>query len=280
MSDVRNISKNSGFKEAVCIDVGRVYDSCCDRDCMEGIRLYFKGCDQGVINNAVNVKIRSAEVVNALVDVEPVHLNRGFFACDITIFFLVKVDVFTAPHTAPVCISGIGSADKKVILFGSEGNVKVFSNETTDIDSFDPRSAATSNLPRCVVSCVDPVPLAAKLCRKGRSKYCRQIPECVCRAVGGEVNTETSDDDRSVEVTLGIFTIVQLIRNVQMLVPVYDFCVPEKECKNSTDNPCDIFSKIQFPLDDFFPPKSGNTYSSSCGCGERSDDDYDCECEE
>ena len=30
------------FKEAVCIDAGRVYDSCCDRDCLEDLRVYLR----------------------------------------------------------------------------------------------------------------------------------------------------------------------------------------------------------------------------------------------
>jgi hypothetical protein len=51
-----------------------------------------------------------------------------------------------------------------------------------------------------------------------------------------------------------------------MLVPVYDFCVPEKECVTTTDDACDIFSRIQFPLDEFFPPKeSGDGSPGTCG---------------
>lgn len=267
MAEVRNSCPSGGFKEAVCIDAGRVYDSCCDRDCLSDMRLYFKPADQNVVNNAINVKIRSAEVINVLVDVEPVHLNRGFYACDITFFFLVRIDIFTAPHCQPIPVSGVCSADKKVILYGSDGGVKVFSNETTRDDAGDPQSPETSNLPRCVVSCVDPVPLSAKLCKACRSCYCRQMPECVTGVLGGEVVTAQGGDDLSVTVTLGLFTIVQLIRNVQMLIPVYDFCVPEKECSASSDSPCDIFSKIKFPLDDFFPPKAGNISGCGCGCG-------------
>ena len=29
--------ESATFKEAVCIDAGRVYDSCCDRDCLEDL---------------------------------------------------------------------------------------------------------------------------------------------------------------------------------------------------------------------------------------------------
>ncbi len=63
--------------------------------------------------------------------------------------------------------------------------------------------------------------------------------------------------------TIGLFTIVQIIRNVQMLIPAFDFCIPDKECVASSDNPCELFRKIDFPTDEFFPPKS---YDSGCGC--------------
>ena len=65
---------------------------------------------------------------------------------------------------------------------------------------------------------------------------------------------------------VGLFTIVQLIRNVQMLIPVYDFCIPEKQCDDSTDQPCDTFRKIKFPTDDFFPPRPCDTDTDCCGC--------------
>lgn len=58
-------------------------------------------------------------------------------------------------------------------------------------------------------------------------------------------------------VTLGLFTIVQIVRNVQMLIPAYDFCIPEKECTTTSDNPCEMFRRIEFPTDEFFPPKVG-----------------------
>ena len=54
-------------------------------------------------------------------------------------------------------------------------------------------------------------------------------------------------------VTLGLFSIVQMERDVQMTVPAYDFCIPDRECDCNTDSPCETFSKIDFPVDEFFP---------------------------
>ena len=36
---------NGCFKEAVCIDAGRIYDSCGDKDCLEDLRVYFTECN-------------------------------------------------------------------------------------------------------------------------------------------------------------------------------------------------------------------------------------------
>ena len=70
-------------------------------------------------------------------------------------------------------------------------------------------------------------------------------------------------------VSLGIFTIVQLIRNVQMLMPVYDYCMPSKECTPTSENPCDLFHKMSFPVNEFFPPACEN--ESGCGCSQPKD---------
>ena len=60
---------------------------------------------------------------------------------------------------------------------------------------------------------------------------------------------------KEVYITLGLFTIVQLQRKVQMMIPAYDFCIPDKESEYSTGDPCEMFKKIQFPMEDFFPPR-------------------------
>lgn len=249
-----NFAENN-FRDAVCIDAGRVYDSCCDRDCIEDLRCYFSEDGQTLIDSAISVKLKSAEVLNVYVDVEPVNFNRGFYSCDLTFFFLVKLEVFTAPHTMPTDVRGVATFSKKVILFGSEGNAKIFSNITSLENAADRQMPQNENAPRCVVQTVDPIPLAARVCE---SAACNDdlccIPKCICDIAGGAV--VGNHGNKNVYVTIGLFTVVQLIRNVQMLIPVYDFCIPEKQCTDScsADQPCDVFRRIQFPTEDFFPP--------------------------
>jgi hypothetical protein len=37
------------------------------------------------------------------------------------------------------------------------------------------------------------------------------------------------------------------------MVPAYDYAVPNKECVSSTESPCELFEKINFPSSEFFP---------------------------
>lgn len=269
MSEIKNGCPADGsFKEAVCIDAGRVYDSCCDRDCLENLRCFFLPENQAVVNNAISVRLKTAEVLNVFIDVEPVGFNKGFYSCDLTFFFLLGFDVFTSHHSCPTCINGITTYRKRVILYGSDGNVKVFSNtQNENCTPYSSGSHKSSNSPKCVVQVVEPVPLSAKI---GEIKNCCEnccIPQCICDCIGGNVVTNLENGNPVVYVSLGLFTIIQLVRNVQMLIPVYDFCIPEKACTDSTDKPCDAFKKIKFPTDDFFPPRPCNLEEQSCGFG-------------
>jgi len=183
-----------------------------------------------------------------------------------------------SPHSCPVTVKGISSFNKKVILFGSEGNVKVFSSKSpeNDYERCEKAARETSNMPKCVVQSVEPVTLSARI---GEIRDCyenvRPIPESVCECIGGSIVTDLDAGTPTVYVTLGLFTIVQLIRNVQMLIPVYDFCIPEKQCEDTTDQPCDVFRKIKFPTDDFFPPRPCDIEGSDCFacCNTPSDED-------
>lgn len=251
--------------EAVCIDAGRIYDSCCDRDCIRDLNCIFAPQSQSLIENAVSVRARSAKVVNVFIDVEPVSFNRGYYSCDLTFFFVIDFDVLTAPHSFPQCVKGAAYYNKKVILFGSEGNVRVFANDQTVEDEPDRNARRTTNSPKCIVQTVDPICLQAKL---GKVCDCCDciLPVCVTQELGGTPAQKLEQGCTTVLVTLGLFSTVQLIRNVQMLIPVYDFCVPDKQCADTSDSPCDVFRRIKFPMDDFFPPKNDDKRDCGCGC--------------
>ncbi len=256
--------------EPICIDARRVYDSCGDKDCLSDLPVFFTEEGQGLIDSAVNVRLRDADVLNVMLDIEPVPFHRGFYSIDMTYFFEVTMDVFTSPCTTPTPVTGLCISDKKVILYGSEGNVRIFSSDLT-ADEYDNQNSPVRSLPTANVQVAQPIPLAATLREKRPChRLPRKIPTAITAKIGGNI---IDGGDKIVLATLGVFSIVQLLRNVQMLIPAYDFCVPEKRCVGSTDSPCEMFSRLDFPTDEFFPPNVTDSGSDGGGCGCCTDED-------
>ena len=264
---------DSGCKEAVCIDAGRVYDSCSDKDCLEDLRVFFTQREQMAVDRAVSVRAKKARVITTFIDVEALPFNRGYYSCDLTFFFEVEVELYSGHTIPPSTICGVCVFRKRVILYGSEGNVKVFSSEFRE-DRNDVQDLPSANLPVCKCQVAEPIILAACVvdpCDRRKCKCdcdcgCSSIPESIYNSYGGAF--VDPEDSKIVYVTLGIFTIVQLIRDVQMLIPVYDFCVPVKDCsKGISEDPCNMFQQMCFPIDEFFPPQDDR--GSSCGCDKK-----------
>lgn len=248
--------QDNQFKESVCIDAYRVYDSCADKDCLENLRVNFSEAAQHVVDQATSVRAKNVNVITTYIDLEAIPFRKGYYSVDMTFFFEVELEAFVAPTVMPASISGLCVFNKKVVLYGSEGNVRIFTSDYVSNDS-DIQNISSRNLPKATVQVADPVALSAKLCDPrdcSRQPQCR-VPECICRRFGGEF-VRSNSVSKAVAVTLGLFTIVQIERNVQMRIPAYDFCIPKKECVTSTDNPCDLFSRIEFPTEEFFPPRT------------------------
>ena len=263
-------SRNCDFKDGVCIHTDQVYDSCREKDCLEDLNVIFTRRSQDIIDRAINVKVKKAEIIWVFTDIEPVPFNRGFFTVDVKYFFKVTLDAFTGV-ARPIEIEGLCTFDKKVILFGSEGNSKTFSSKYTP-DGQMPQIWEKNNLPKAVIEVVAPITLAAKLVDRCdchcRCDCCRDIPDPICKCF--EDDLVLGDTDRMCFVSLGLFSIIKIERKVQLLIPAIDFCIPQKECLAATeDNPCDLFNSLRFPTDEFFPPQRAefdDIENSGCGC--------------
>ncbi len=288
MADNKNYSGNElqHIKEAICIDTNRVYDSCADKDCLTDLRVYLTDRGQCVLDNATSVRPRAAQILNCIVEVEKVPFNKGCYAVDLTFFIKVTLDTFTCPTGAPAMLDGLVTFSKKCILYGSEGNVKIFSSDTV-FDSCDSPASIGNTNPRAKVQCVEPVILDAQICRicdccNTLGTCCDSAPQNICNCFEGCFCECTSE--KAIKVTLGIFTIIQLERDVQMLIPAYDFCIPTKECSCDTEDPCDTFRRINFPIDEFFPPNLKNNdcgvpfNPNSCGCNTQGTSSNSCGC--
>ena len=260
-------SSQSCVRDSVCIQTEKVYDICKDKECLEDLRVYFSENEQALVNRATSVKFRKAEVLWASSDVEPLPFNRGYFSVDISFYFRVVLEVSGCLGKSSY-IDGLATYTKKVILFGSEGNAYVFTSNYVagDTDNFEPRR---TNLPKAVVETVDPIALNAKIvevkcdiehkcCDNGEEEVsipASDIPDCILKTIGG--NICTSNETQRIYVTIGLFVITRLQRSIQLLIPYYDYCIPQKDCVDtSDDDPCALFDKIQFPFDEFYPPHS------------------------
>lgn len=74
---VPSVRPGANFKEAVCIDTNRVYDSVSDKNCLEDLQVTFPDDVQSIVNNCCSLKLKEVEVENVYMDVEPIPFNQG-----------------------------------------------------------------------------------------------------------------------------------------------------------------------------------------------------------
>ena len=232
--------------EAVCIHTRKIYDSCRDKDCVEDLRVYPTASSQPYIESAFSVRPTGATLLFADVDVDEISFNRGYYTVDVTYFYEVSGITFPGENQ----VSGLAVFNKRVMLFGSEGSAKVFSSDGSFADSY--------TQPIAVVECVDPIALNMKVvdaCPTGLMADVNAIPAAILAHFGEDL--VLTDGARILLTTLGQFSIIRLERDSQLVVPVYDYCLPDKDCvSGSEDDPCTLFSRIRFPVEEFFPPDS------------------------
>ena len=272
--------RGQGERETVCIDTLRVLDSCRDRDCYENVRVYLSEYGQDIIERTNSVRTKSARILWTFVGVDPVRFNCGFY--QVTVRFYIKVDL-------EACLgigrsqefSGIAVVEKKVVLYGSVGNVSIYRSDPA-IGPCDVGNSEnyTTNLPIGVVEVVDPVLLSATVVEPTAPCCCcvcgcNDIPESVASSIPGSL-VERDGDNRLVA-TLGIFSVIRIERPAQYLISAQEYSVPDKECaSNDEDDPCSLFRRMAFPIKEFSPPSlaelsgcdcDNSTAGNGCGCG-------------
>ncbi len=263
-------ANNAMETEPVCLDVPRIYDSCGAKDCLRDLTVFYTAENQELIDAATSVRVNKISVITATVDVDSVAFHRGYYAVDIIYYFNVCCEVYAGTSTVPTQINGLATHTKRVVLYGSDACVKVFSSDTEpeiDTTELDCCNGYPVTMPRATVQISSPMALASALAPVTTPVILPFIPENVTEFFGADLVAPAA---QQVQVTIGVFTITQLSRNVQLMMPSYDFCVPRKECDGQTDDPCEAFGKIDFPADSFFPPSSVDSDSDAAP--------FDCHC--
>lgn len=222
-----NMYDHNYYESGAPVRAARVYDSCSDKDCFTGLPV---ALDNGTLAPEINIlRSRSAQVGNISVNVEPVPFNRGFYQTDLTFTFDIEIAGYANSGAEPVIMRGKAYAAKSCILYGSESSVKTFFS--SDAQSV-PDNA--SGLPVAAVSVLEPIVLETRI-------------EPLC---GDE---RQSGQQRGISVTLGLFSVVELIRPTTIMVPTMEYSIPQRECFSESESPCEIFGRLKFPEEEFIP---------------------------
>lgn len=280
MQENRNTSSFScDGKGTVCIDTMRVLDGCRDRDCFEDVRVYLTEFGEETVAAATNIRARSSKLLCAFVGVDEVPFNRGFYKITVRYYIEIEFEACIGIGRSQT-FKGLAIAEKDVILYGGEGRVLSFESGMGGYCDGCKNTKTTSNEPKAIVEAVEPVILNTKIAECGVSPCCCgcdccDIPEQIRCCIDGEL--VTGNDAPRLLVSFGIFSVIRIVRPVQLLVQATDYTVPDKECVagENNDNPCALFRSIAFPVSEFrgvtCTAETENTGTSNgCGCRGRS----------
>lgn len=255
------------LRQAMSIHTRKITDSCRDKDCIEDLRVYLTQCSQALLDNASSVRVRSADLLYAYIDVEPVAFDRNHFCIDVTFYYRILADAIMGT-ARPAALCGLAVFTKRAVLCGEDSRAHIFTSDT-HLGYPDGATLRAANRPTAVVEVLDPMVLSSKvkeICDCATQEIAAQIPDGVRGMFDDELIL--TPERRRLFVTLGQFSIIRLERDAQLIVPVLDYSIPSKECCDTpgcnAEDPCEMFSRIPFPTQQFAPRSCDNADSNSC----------------
>lgn len=263
-----------GGKEPACIHTKRIMDSCLDKDCIEDLRVYLTKSSQQSLERCTGVKVRSVELLHVYIDVEPAAYKKGCYSLDLTFYYRVISDA-TLCATHPETLCGLAIFRKRVVLYGGDGCAKIFTSQTR-LCQLDQDSILSADVPQAVVEVLDPMILSAKVVELCDSCRCApspgEIPACIASCFDSEL--VLTGEQKRLFITIGQFSTIRLERDAQLRLSESEYCVPHKTCCDDpgcAEDPCELFGKIDFPTEAFFPAQQERSVcfdeasaSSSC----------------
>lgn len=271
MSDTSQVSPSCdlrGIREAVCVHTDKITDSCLAKDCIEDLRVYLTLDSQRALDAASGARARYVELMHVSVHVEPVPYNTGHYTVDVTCYYRVLGETASA-GSCPNTITGLAVFSKRLVLFGGEKRAKTFSSR--ECGCLSKQTIVNCACPAGVVEVVDPIILGSSV---QEACTCRcdpeppVIPEPILSCFDQELVLR--GECRRLLVTIGQFSITRLQRPTQLLIPVFDDCIPTRQCSASgvsgAETPCDVFGQIEFPMDAFFPTKADSCIQPAQSC--------------
>lgn len=247
----------SGSRDMVCIETNKILDSCRDRDCYENLRVYLTDCGNEIIEHTSSIRVKDSCIAGAYVSIDPVKFNRGFYSVNVK-FYLKLVFEACVGNGRSQEFDGVAVLEKNVVLFGGESNVSIYksSPDAGDYCSIPELCCGSKNVPIAVVEVVEPIILNAKILEdKSHSCCCccccDDFPHAVTSKINGMLCTR-GDEEKYLAVSVGIFSVIRIVRPAQYLVNATEYAVPDKECVAAgSDDPCCVFNSMPFPIGEF-----------------------------
>ena len=254
------------LRRAMSIHVRKITDSCRDKDCIEDLRVYLTQASQSLLDTATGVRVRCAELLYTYIDVEPVAFDRNHYCIDVTFYYRILADA-TVGTSRPTTLYGLAVFSKRAVLCGEDSRAHIFRSDTR-LCAPDGLSRYSANRPTAVVEVLDPMILSSKV---------RELCECACQEIALQIPAGVKNmfdeelvmscEGRRLFVTLGQFSIIRLERDAQLIVPVLDYSIPTKECCETpgcAEDPCEMFSRIPFPTQQFTPSGCDGGCQDNC----------------
>ena len=240
------------LQQALSIHTQKITDSCRDKDCIEDLRVYLTKSSQAVLDTCSGAKVRCADLLYTYIDVEPVAFDRNHYCIDLTFYYRILADA-TVGINRPVALQGLAVFSKRAVLCGEDSRAHIYTSRTV-LSGTDGLSRVSANHPTAVVEVLDPMVLSSKVREACGCNAVAQIPQAICGVFEEELVTGSAA--RQLLVTLGQFSIVRLERDSQLVVPVLQYSMPTKVCCETPgcgEDPCEMFSRIPFPENQFAP---------------------------
>ena len=248
----------SGSRDMVCIETNKILDSCRDRDCFEDVYVYLTDCGNEIIEHTGSVRVKDSCITGSYVSVNPVKFNRGFYSVNIRFYVKITFEACVGNGRAQE-FDGIAVLEKTVVLFGGESGVSVYKSapEANDFCAVPELCCGTKNVPVAVVEVVDPIILGTKIMEYKSGCSCcscccsEAVPTSVASAVNGML-CDTRDGDKYLSVSIGLFSVIRIVRPAQYLINATEYAVPDKECVSpDSEDPCCVFNAMPFPINEF-----------------------------
>ncbi len=255
-------------EQLCCVSVNKIFDSAKDKDCLEDLRVHLCDRAQEVVDRSTAIRCTDLEVLYTGISLDSVPFNCGFYQVTVRYFFGVTLECCVCGGRSQF-VKGLCAFDKKMILYGGEKNVSVFTSDPDGNDfCVDPcqlRCNENSTLPSVTLEVASPICLDVKVKERCHPfGHCCMNVESIPQRIRSRFDGDFVDGIGTVNVyvSIGVFSVIRMERKVQLTLPASKFCLPERDSTPAQDgsDPCRIFGQMNFPLGEFFP------YADNDGC--------------